>query len=87
MLAGTVVNEVTGAPVRRVKVGIWSSDSTVRLSAVTDDAGRFRFTDLPEGRYGISVSKRGYVTMNYGATRPLRLGTTFALAAGERRQT
>lgn len=84
-LAGTVVNEVTGAPVRRVSVGIWNSDTTLRVSTVTDDAGRFQFTDLPDGRYGLNASKRGYVTMNYGATRPMRPGTTVVLAPGERK--
>ena len=84
-LAGMVLNDVTGAPVRRAVVAIWTSDSPIRLSAVTDDAGRFRFTDLPDGRYSASVSKRGYVTMNYGATRPLRPGPTFVIAAGERK--
>ena len=84
-LAGTVVNDVTGAPVRRATVAIWSSDSAIRLSTATDDAGRFRFADLPEGRYGASVSKRGYVTMNYGATKPLRPGTTFVIAPDERK--
>jgi hypothetical protein len=84
-IAGVVVNDVTGAPVRRATVAIWGSDSPVRLSTATDDAGRFRFTDLAEGRYSASVSKRGYVTMNYGATRALRAGTTFLIAAGERK--
>ena len=84
-LAGVVVNDVTGAPVRRAVVAIWSSDPSIRLSTATDDAGRFRFNELPEGRYSASVSKRGYVTMNYGATRPLRAGTTFVIAAGERK--
>ena len=84
-LAGVVVNDVTGDPVRRAVVAIWSADSSIRLSTATDDAGRFRFTELPEGRYSASASKRGYVTMNYGATRPLRAGTTFLIAAGERK--
>ena len=47
-LAGTVVNEVTSAPVRRAMVAIWSPDSAVRLSTVTDpDSIRIEINEQP----------------------------------------
>jgi len=50
---------------------------------VTDDAGRFRFTRLPAGRYSISARKAGYPQMNYGARRANRTGSGVVIADGQ----
>jgi len=84
-LSGSVVNEVTAQPVRRASVAISTSEGNLRLTSVTDDGGRYSFRDLPDGRYYISVSKAGFVTTNYGATKPQRPGTTFAIQTGEKK--
>jgi uncharacterized protein (DUF2141 family) len=41
---------------------------------VTDDEGRFRFSELPAGRYVVGAIKPGYVPATYGARRPMRTG-------------
>jgi protocatechuate 3,4-dioxygenase beta subunit len=53
---------------------------------VTDASGLFDFTALPEGRYNLSVSKTGFVTLAYGQRRPLQPGTPLQLGSGQRLQ-
>ena len=48
--------------------------------ALTDNQGRYEFKDLPAGRFGVSVSKSGYVTMQYGQNRPFEPGKPIELA-------
>ena len=40
----------------------------------TDDSGRYEFKDLPVGRYDVSASKNGYLTLSYGQRRPFEPG-------------
>jgi hypothetical protein len=84
-LSGTIVtDEPEPRPLRRVRVGLTTSDRQLGRTVVTDDAGRFAFTALPAGRYLMTASKQGYVTTSYGARRPNRPGTTLVLAEGQR---
>jgi len=53
-LTGTVVNSVTGEPVRRALV------SFAQWSTLTDGDGRFEFHDLPHLQTPISVRKPGF---------------------------
>ena len=50
---------------------------------VTDDAGQFTVDALAPGQFALSASKPAYLTMNYGATKPERQGTSVALVAGQ----
>lgn len=56
-LSGTVVNSLTGAPVRRALVQIGEQNGA---SAVTDDAGHFQLGGLKEGQTLVSVVKPGF---------------------------
>src|SRR5579859_5710259 len=67
-LRGKVVASDTGAIIRRAQVRISSSDIGTK-TAFTDGQGRYEFQDLPAGRFTLSVSKSGFVTMQYGQTR------------------
>jgi protocatechuate 3,4-dioxygenase beta subunit len=82
-IAGTILTDADPPrPVRRATVLLnWSGEGR---TAVTDDAGRFVFTGLPAGRYNLSVMKRGWTRMPYGAKAPGRPGTSVPVAAGER---
>ncbi len=51
--------------------------------ALTDEAGSFDFTDLPAGRYTVSVSKSGFVLLSYGQRRPLQAGIPLQLGDGQ----
>jgi uncharacterized protein (DUF2141 family) len=84
-IAGTVVNDVTGKPVRRVTIRLTGGDAGLRLTAVTGDDGRFVFTDLPANRYTINASRPSFVATAYGARRPGRPGTPVAVVDGQAR--
>lgn len=47
---------------------------------MTDDDGRYEFTTLPAGRYGVRASKGGYVAIEYGQRRPFEKGRPIEVA-------
>ena len=78
-IRGRVLSE-TGAPVRRAQVRIGGPDVGGR-TAITDADGRYEFLDLPDGRFTLTATKAGYITVQYGQTRPLEPGKPIELAA------
>jgi hypothetical protein len=58
-IEGTVSDAAGHAPLRKVQVTLTGSVA-VPTTAVTDDAGRFAFRELPAGRYWLQASKPGY---------------------------
>ena len=49
-------------------------------TALTDAQGRYEFQDLPAGRFNVSVSKSGFVAVQYGQNRPFEPGRPIELA-------
>lgn len=78
-IAGRVLAAETGQPVRRAQVRVMSSDIGAK-SSLTDAEGRYEFRDLPAGRFNLSASKSGFVTIQYGQTRPYESGKPIELA-------
>lgn len=76
-----VMADRVAAPVRSATIEL--TGPTVRLFALTDDAGRFAFTRLPSGQYEVRASKAGYLPAVFGATRPLGAGTPVAVGIGQ----
>ena len=81
-LRGRVAAADTGSPVRRAQVRISGPDIGTK-TAMTDAQGRFEFRELPAGRFNVSVSKAGYVTMQYGQSRPFEQGKSIDLTDGQ----
>ena len=81
-LRGRVLSAETGGPVRRAQVHITGPDIGSK-SAMTDGEGRYEFRDLPAGRFNMSVTKAGYVTIQYGQTRPFESGKALDLTDGQ----
>lgn len=79
ILKGQVVASDTGTPIRRAQVRV--SGITMRESrlATTDAQGRFEIRELPAGRYTLTASKGGFVTLQYGQRRPGESGTPLEL--------
>jgi Carboxypeptidase regulatory-like domain len=86
VIAGMVVSDETpGQPLRRATVSLVSEDLRVPLSTVTNDDGRFVFSGVAPGNYGVTASKPAYVGAFYGETQPGRgPGVPVAVRDGER---
>ena len=78
-IRGRVVGSESGTPLRRAQVRISGPDIGSK-AALTDQDGRYEFRDLPAGRFNLSVSKSGFVTMQYGQNRPFEPGRPIELA-------
>ena len=82
-LRGRVVALDTGSVVRRAQVRISGPDIGTK-TALTDTQGRYEFRDLPAGRFNVSVSKSGFVTMQYGQNRPFEPGRPIELVEAQK---
>jgi protocatechuate 3,4-dioxygenase beta subunit len=83
VMRGQVVASDTGTPIRRAQVRV--SGITLRESrlATTDAQGRFEIRELPAGRYTLTASKGGFVSLQYGQRRPSESGTPLELAEAQ----
>jgi hypothetical protein len=83
VIAGHVVASDSGKPVKRASVMVTAVELPGGRGVTTDDTGRFEVTELPAGRYTVSVSKNGFIALTYGQRRPLQAGTPLQLADGQ----
>jgi hypothetical protein len=66
VIAGTVISGATGDPLAQADVHLTDVMSGADVAeAVTGSDGRFAFAHLPDGRYDLRASHRGYVTSGY----------------------
>ena len=86
VLAGIVVTDTaTPQPVRRATVQLSGETAATSRVVGTDDEGRFRFDQLPAGRYTLSATRAGYVRSFHGSTRPgVGPGVPVAVGDGEK---
>src|SRR5262245_62007849 len=87
-VSGQVFAADTGKPVRGAFVNLIdtrAANPTERQGRwiATDANGRWEFSDLPPGRYTLTVTKSGYLKIEYGQQRPFERGKTLELAAGQ----
>jgi protocatechuate 3,4-dioxygenase beta subunit len=81
-IRGRLATADTGSPVRRAQVRVSGPDIMPKM-AITDAEGRYEFKDLPAGRFNISATKAGFVTVNYGQTRPFETGKAIDLGEAQ----
>jgi carboxypeptidase family protein len=67
---GRVTSSDSGRPLRRVQIRLSAPELTEPRSTSTNLQGAYEFADLPAGRYTISVSRNGYLSLQYGQRRP-----------------
>ena len=82
-ISGTVVTADTGKPVKRARVFVSATELPGGRATLTDDGGRFELSDLPAGRYSVTASKSGFITLSWGQRRPLQAGTPLQLGDGQ----
>jgi hypothetical protein len=78
-ILGRVVSTDSGGPLRRAQVRLTAPEVGVKV-ALTDAEGRFEFRELPAGRFTLNATKSGYVSVQYGQTRPFEQGRPIELA-------
>jgi hypothetical protein len=83
VLRGQIVTADNGSPIRGAQVRVMSPDAREGRVATTDAQGRFEIKELPAGRYTITASKGGFVSLQFGQRRPSESGTPIALADGQ----
>ena len=66
-ISGVVVDASSGAPVGRAEVSVLTSgdQSSMVGQTQTDARGSFRFDGLPQGKYRLQASRRGYIGSGY----------------------
>jgi uncharacterized protein (DUF2141 family) len=70
-ISGVVISDDGDArPLRRVRVFLNNPEEEIARTTISDEDGRFAFSGLPAGRYTLGGAKEGFVTTNYGASRP-----------------
>jgi len=82
-ITGRVVTADTRNPIARAQVQISSTTLAKPRQVTTDADGRYEITGLPPGRYKLSVSRLGFVTIEYGQTRPFEPGRDLELLDGQ----
>src|SRR3954469_13904008 len=82
-ISGRVLAADNGRPVKRARVFATAAELPGGRGMLTDDSGVFDLTELPAGRYTLTVSKSGFVALSYGQRRPLQAGTPLQLADGQ----
>ncbi len=70
-VTGTVVNGITGEPIRRALVRL---NGAASASALTGADGRFQFEDIPEGPIALFPQKPGYFDSRSAVGNPLSPG-------------
>ena len=82
-IRGRVVASDNGNPLRRAQVRVSAPELRVNRAATTDAEGRYEVANLPQGRYSITVSRNGYVSLQFGQQRPFEPGRPLDLADGQ----
>ena len=82
-IIGRVIAADTGNPLARARVQISSPALSKQRQITTDESGRYEATELGAGRYKISVSRPGFVSLEYGQTRPFQPGRDLELLEGQ----
>src|SRR3712207_522786 len=67
-------------PLQRVRVSLGAGNAP---SAVTDTRGEFEIFGVAPGTYAVTVTRAGYLTVQYGQRRPREAGRTVTVQPGE----
>jgi hypothetical protein len=83
IIRGRVTLASGAQPVARASVRASSPTLKTPRAVKTDANGRYEISELPAGKYVVSVVKANFVTAAFGQTRPLGPGAPFDLADGQ----
>jgi protocatechuate 3,4-dioxygenase beta subunit len=83
VIRGRVVTADNGTPIRRAQVRAQAGELRANRLVSTDAQGRFEFKDLPAGRWNLTASKAGFMTIRYGQKRSFEAGSPIEIADGQ----
>lgn len=83
VIRGRVTAADSGSPMRRAQVRLVGTNVRMMQTANTDGEGRYEFSNLPAGRYNLTVTRAGYVTLEFGQQRPFERGKPLDLGNGQ----
>jgi hypothetical protein len=72
-----------GAPLRRAQVRLSGAGLSETRVIASDADGRYEIRDLPAGRFTLTASKGGYLTLSFGQRRPVEPGQPLEIANGQ----
>ena len=81
-IAGVVVDDHTGQPIRHADVMLSSVRASLVSQVNTDDRGRFRLDRIAAGNYVLYLASPRHVRMQYGAARPEERGRLIQVTEG-----
>jgi Carboxypeptidase regulatory-like domain len=81
-ITGHIYAGDTGAPLRHASVRAIARGGRDWAQAGTDDQGRYTINDLSPGQYVVTAGKGGFVSMQFGQSRPLEPVRPVDVAAG-----
>jgi protocatechuate 3,4-dioxygenase beta subunit len=84
VITGVVVVSGTGAPARRARLTLSSTEPRTTRTVIADEHGRFAFPDLPAARYSLTAAKPGHISSSYGQMRPGLPSTPIQLGDGQK---
>jgi hypothetical protein len=73
----------TNRPVRGARLQVTAPELPTPRALITDVNGRFEVKGLVAGRYTITASAAGFITLAYGQARPFETGKPIALTNGQ----
>jgi hypothetical protein len=83
-IRGRIAAAAGNTPLRRAQITLVATNNPqLRRATTTDADGRYEIVELPAGVYQMTVTKAGYVTMQYGQRRPFEPGTPISVRDGE----
>jgi hypothetical protein len=69
-IEGSVVNAVTGQPVRKVRLSLTPAKGGEPVTAATDAQGKYVLPNVPSGSYKLYATHDGYLPQRYGSRKP-----------------
>jgi hypothetical protein len=84
-LAGTVVNSVTGEPLKKVQILAepLGKPGAPAYGTLSDDNGNFKLVELDPGQYKVKGERNGYLPTSYGGRRADSTGAAVVLEPGQ----
>jgi hypothetical protein len=83
-ITGVVIAADTRKPLRRARISVSAPElGGPPRTTNTDRDGRYEIGDLPAGRYRVSVTRSGYLPLQYGQRRALEQGQPLDVVEGQ----